>query len=181
MFPGTVGIKLETTIHVLTEIMESFIEQGFKKIILFTSHAQNGCPMEAALEIVSERCPEAILMGLSSITLGSKVRAGCCKAGPAGLGHALEAETSMTMVLQSDLVHMDRVVKGSRILPYSEQYIGVIGGDKSKGVLYYNGITGFEATGLQGDPSMSSPEEGELLIAGITDDFADIILEMAKR
>ena len=179
MFPGTVGIKLETLIHVLIEITESFLEQGFSNIILFTTHAQNACPMEAALQIVSERWPKARLVGLSSLALGSKARAGSCKAGPAGLGHALEAETSMTMVLQPHLVHLDRAIKGSRQLPLSEKHIGPVGFDRSKGVLYYNGVTGFETSGIQGDPSLASPEEGEKLLAGITDDLADIILEVA--
>ena len=178
MFPGTVGIKLVTLVRVLTDILESFLEQGFMNLVLFTGHAENVCPMEAAFQIVAERRPKARLTGLSSLTLGSKVRAGACKAGTAGLGHALEAETSMTMVLQPELVHIDRVTKGARNLPLSERFIGATGFDKSKGVIYYNGLTGFEATGIQGDPSLAGREEGKQLLAAITDDFADILLEV---
>jgi len=38
MFPGTVGVKVDTLIAMIEDIVKSFIEQGFKNIILCNLH-----------------------------------------------------------------------------------------------------------------------------------------------
>ena len=86
----------------------------------------------------------------------------------------------MALLIQPENVWLDRTVKGHRKLPLSEKYIGATGLDKSKGVLFYTGISGFEESGIMGDPTLSTKETGEKVINGITDDFADIILQLLK-
>jgi creatinine amidohydrolase len=181
MYPGTVGVRLETLTKVIEEVVTSFLEQGFNNIITLTTHSENACPMEVALRVVAEHWQKATLVGVTSLGLGFDVRSGIAKAGNAGLGHGLEVETSMVMVEQPELVHLDRAIIGSRKLPLSEKYIGATGFDRSKGVLYYTGTKGFEKSGIQGNPTMASKGEGEKILSAQISDLADIITQVIQN
>ncbi len=96
------------------------------------------------------------------------------------MGHALEGETSFSLVIQPQNVHLEKAIIGSRNLPISSRYIGIDGEDKTKGVLYVSGITGNEESGTHGDPRMASKEEGEKKLKAIVNDLADIMIQAAK-
>lgn len=180
MFPGTIGVKADTLIRVITDIVGSFLDQGFRNIIALTTHRENYGPLEVALTMIADDYPEANVFAVSTMGLGFDVRPGLVKAGTAGSGHALETETSMALVMQPQNVHLDKVMLGSRELPLSERYIGATGGDRSRGVIYCSGIKGFEKSGTFGDPTMASREEGEKLLSTIIGDLADIIVQVVK-
>ena len=181
MFPGTVGLKVDTLIRVIVDIIESFLDQGFKNIITLNSHLQNTCSVEAALRTVADRRPNANLFAVNSARgLGFEARQGIVKAGISGQGHALEIETSYSLFLQPQNVHLDKAVIGSRQLPLSERYIGASGNDQSKGVIYYSGAKGFEESGTSGDPTMASKETGEKILSASISDLTDIIVQVVK-
>lgn len=180
IFPGTIGIKADTLVRVLCDIVTSLLVQGFRNIILFSSHHENNCPMEMALRLINDDNKDTNVFAITSMGLGFDVRPGLIKAGVAGQGHALEIETSMSMVLQPQNVHLEKVLKGSRKLPLSTRYIGEAGSDKTRGVVYCSGITGFEESGILGDPTMSSKEQGEKIFSAMIKDLADIIVQVSK-
>lgn len=181
MFPGTIGVKVDTLIRMIVDIVESFLDQGFKNIIGLNSHRQNDCSLEAALRIVADKYPEANTFALNAYWgLGFDAHKGLVKAGIAGAGHALEVETSTALVMQPQNVHLDKAIIGSRQLPLSERYIGAVGLDKNKGVIYYSGATGFEESGTFGDPTMASKEEGERILSAVINDLADVIVQVVK-
>ena len=180
MFPGTAGVQASTLVQVLIDITNNFLEQGFRNLILFSSHYENKCPMEMALRAIAENNPKARLFAVNSMGLGFDVRPGLVKAGITGLGHAFEIETSMSLLLQPHNVHMEKAEKGSRHLPLSPPFIGEAGYDRSKGIIYYSGVTGFEKSGTYGDPTMGSKEEGEKIASAMIDDLAEIINQVIK-
>lgn len=181
-FPGTIGIKIDTLIKTIEDIVRNFLDQGFKSIIVLNGHTENSCSIEAALRKVAEDCPHAGLYNVSMIVIGRDIRVKLSKAGIAGVGHALEGETSMSLLLQPQNVKLDKTIKGSRTIPLPEKYIGVTGQDHSKGIMYYahSRLRGWEESGILGDPTMSTKEDGEEILNSITNDFADIILEIIK-
>ena len=180
MFPGTTGVKTDTLISVITDIVESLLDNGFKKVLVMNSHRQNDCSVEAALRIAADRRPGASLFGVDSIDLGIVPDVKTIKAGLAGMGHALEVETSQSLVEQPENVCLDKAEIGSRKLPLSEKFIGVTGMSKSKGILYHPGSKGFEKTGTFGDPCQSSREFGEKVLAAQVDDLAELIVQIVK-
>jgi creatinine amidohydrolase len=180
MFPGTIGIKPDTQVKVICEIISSFLEQGFKNIIVLTAHHENNPPVEMALGMINEEHPKAKVFGVTTMGLAFDVRPTLVKAGLPGMGHALELETSLTMLLQPHLVHMEKVIKGSRRLPLTPRYIGATGSDKTKGIVYRPEPPGFESSGTFGDPTMASKEEGEKAVNSMINDFTDIIKQVAK-
>jgi len=180
MFPGTIGVKADTLIRMLIEIVGSFLEQGFKNVIVVTGHHENCSPIEVALTMVADCYPGANIFGVSTMGLGFDARPGLVKAGVAGSGHSLEVETSQAMVIQPQNVHLERAATGSRVLPLSERYIGATGKDTSKGVIFVSGLRGFEQTGTFGDPTKASKEAGQKILTAQINDLADIILQVAK-
>ncbi|MFC1860739.1 creatininase family protein [Chloroflexota bacterium] len=180
MFPGTIGIKADTLIKVIIEVVKSFLEQGFNNLIALTGHRENSSPIDVALTMVADDYPEANIFGVNTMGLGFDVRPGLVKAGLAGMGHALEVETSQAMVYQPQNVHLERAIVGSIKLPISERYIGATGKDKTRGVIYCSGVTGFEESGTFGNPSMSCKETGEKIMTAQVNDLADIIMQVAK-
>jgi creatinine amidohydrolase len=180
-FPGTVSIKLDTFINMVEDIIESFLDQGFKNIIALSAHLENNSPLEVAIRMIKERRPEANIFALSTVFgIGFDGKPALSKAGWAGVGHALESETAFCLVMQPHLVHLEKAILGARHLPLSQRYIGATGEDKSKGVLYCSGVTGDEESGTHGDPRLASKELGEKSLNAMVSDLADIITQVVK-
>ncbi len=181
MFPGTIGVKADTLIKVIMDVVGSFLDQGFKNIIALTGHRENRASLEVAFTMIADDHPEANIFAITSVRgIGFDARPGLVKAGIVGEGHALEVETSMALVIEPQNVHLDKAIIGSRKLPLSPRYIGDTGKDTSKGVIYCSGITGFEESGTFGDPTMASKEAGEKLLSAMIGDLADIIVQVVK-
>lgn len=182
MFPGTVGVKVDTLIKVIADVVESFIEQGFKNIVALSGHWENRCSIESAIRLVADRHPDARLYVICTICIGMEIETDpkMIKAGTVGMGHALEAETSMSLAIQPQNVQLEEAGIGSRKLPLSEKYIGVTGMDQSKGVLYHPSPAGFEKTGTQGDPTKATKELGEKILALQVKNLADMLVEIVK-
>lgn len=181
MFPGTIGVSVNTLVETIYDIVVSFINQGFKIIIVCNNHSENNCSIETGLHKVAESYPNARIYGICPIRLGLDVRGpDFIKAGKAGMGHALEVETDFMLAVYPQQVKMDKVIKGHRELPISEKYIGPSGMDQSKGVIYCSGIKGWEESGTIGDPTKSSAEQGEKLNKAVINDFVNIIMQIVK-
>lgn len=180
MFPGTIGVKADTLIRMIVDIVRSFLDQGFNNIIALTGHRENDCPLVVALRMIAEDYPKANVFAVCTIDLDFDVRSGLLKAGVPGMGHALEMETSAALVIEPQNVHLDKAIIGSRELPLSEKYIGSYGKDTRKGVLYYSGAKGFEKSGTFGDPTMASKETGEKILSAMIGNLADIIRQVVQ-
>jgi len=178
MFPGTIGVKADTLIRVIIDIIRSFLDQGFNNIIALTGHRENDCPLVVALRLIAEDYPKANLFAVCTIDLDFEVRSELLKAGVPGMGHALEMETSTVMAIEPQLVHLDKAIIGSRKLPLSEKYLANYGKDMTKGVLYHSGVKGFEESGTFGDPTMASRETGEKVLTAMTNNLVDIIRQI---
>ncbi len=181
MFPGTIGVKLDTFMKMVVDILEAFLDQGFKNIIAVSSHLENNSPLEVAVRMVKEKRPNANIFAITSVFgIGFDAKPPLSKAGWSGAGHALELETSYSLFLQPQNVHLEKAMIGSRHLPLSTRYIGPTGNDKSRGVLYCSGITGEEESGTHGDPRLASKEQGEKSLLAAVNDLADIIVQIVK-
>jgi len=182
MFPGTIGVKLDTFIKVVVDIIEAFLDQGFKNIIALSGHLENNSPLEVAVRMVKERRPEANLFAVTSVHgLGFDAMPGLVKAVPAGMGHALEVETSFSLVIEPQNVHLEKTIQGHRKLPLSTRYIGLTGEDKNKGILYCSGIEESQESGTSGDPTLASREAGEKVLSAMINDLADILIQVVAK
>ncbi len=110
--PGTIAIDPELILKLLDNVCREIARNGFKKIVLFSSHGGNGslAPLFAQTQLGSPRdyvvyvasprylpAEEAALVAQWSTPLGD---------------HAGETETSAILAIRPDLVHMDRIHPG---------------------------------------------------------------------
>jgi creatinine amidohydrolase len=179
-FPGTLSINVNTFMQTIEDLMDTCLDQGFKNIIALTSHLENNSPLDVAVRRVKERRHEANIFAISTVYgIGFDAKPPASKAGPAGVGHALEGETAYCMVIEPDLVHLDKTIIGSRRVSLSPRYIGVTGTDRSHGVVYCSGVEE-DDSGTGGDPRLASREEGEKHLNSMVNDLADIIIQVAN-
>ena len=109
--PGTITLKHHTFVELLTQIATCVHAHGFKKLLFLNGHGGNS-PIIAAL-----RTKLAAEVGISSIgytywniSPTDKVLEAVSEADKGSIGHSGEAETSLQLYLQPELVDMDSAV-----------------------------------------------------------------------
>lgn len=107
-FPGSLSLRPYTLSSVITDLLESAHEHGFRHILILNGHGGNVAALQAALAEVLHR-----MHGLQ-VHLGNwwhlpEVEAIFAQAypGEAG-GHADASETSVVMAIRPDVVRMER-------------------------------------------------------------------------
>jgi len=154
-FPGTITLSEETFKSLVSDYCRSLIRQGFKEIIIITSHGGNNRPTREKVEslrnefvnirfIVSPSSRESFMRNreklIDSLSLNIQ---------QAGL-HAGGMETSMILSIAPDHVLME------------EAEVGFIGDLSSKReMIDREGYKSLIGNGVVGDPSMATSEIGE--------------------
>jgi creatinine amidohydrolase len=109
-FGGTIGLRPETMIHVVEDVIDSLYERGIRQFILLNGHIWNSGSLDVSAEKLRVRHKDARVRSLAYVTMypGPEVN-GHVKFGRA-LMHANFFETSVMLHLYPDLVRMDRAV-----------------------------------------------------------------------
>lgn len=159
-FPGTVTLSEETMRRMFTDIIQSFVQNGFENIIFLPTHGGNFEPLQ---KFAQEMEPIA---GVRVVTFGTAPEFfGQFKDVEAELGmtpqesgiHAGRNETSVARAIERyikrRLVHMKRAEPG-----YT--------GDTRQGVRTFmqEGAHAVSSNGVFGNPTKSSATEGEILL-----------------
>ena len=149
-FYGTLTVRLETFIALLSDLCRSIYANGFERIVLMNGHGGNVAPVTA----VGNKLAQENIMTLSfpywSLCL-TEMTTWSTKDGR-GPGHAGEWETSFQMYLRGHLVAMDKREAGNVRWPFSEavmKYAHVPERRRESPV------------GSVGDPFAASAEKGE--------------------
>ena len=110
MYPGgTITLKVETLLRVVTDVCESVVSHGFDRILLLNGHGGNmGAVEAAALELRSRLLRQ--VQSANWWELCRPVFAEVC-AGPVTttIGHAGESEASCILALAPESVRQDRM------------------------------------------------------------------------
>ncbi|HUF97741.1 MAG TPA: mycofactocin biosynthesis peptidyl-dipeptidase MftE [Ilumatobacter sp.] len=85
---------------------------------------------------------------------------------PGGDPHAGHVETSIMLAIAPDEVHVDRAVSGP--IPTNDELIE-------------HGVQAVSPSGVLGDPSNSTPEDGQRMFADLTDDLCATVAEWVER
>jgi creatinine amidohydrolase len=179
-FPGTIGISVDTEIRIIGDIARSFIKQGFKNIIFVNGHHSNIIPINTALRQMSVDYPDAGLYAVNWWDLGFEVIPKIRKSVTSL--HADELETSLSLVIQPENVHLDKAVKDEPDYTLSERWVSRDFAGCNR-VFYHSGkkLPKFRKNpGVMGDPTVASKETGEKIIKAVVDDLAEIIVEVVK-
>ena len=107
-YGGTISLRVETAIAVLTDVCQCVVDDGFDRILILSGHGGNGDTVRAAALQIRHQlgrqveaccwwdlCPQEI----------SDIREGPCPT----IGHAGESEASTILHLRPDLVRRDQM------------------------------------------------------------------------
>ncbi len=164
-FAGSLSISPELMIELLKEICISLDRHGFENIVLVPSHGGNFGPVGVAVQSIAPVLNANLmavsnLMGLIGILKESVAATGVSP--DAAGGHAGAGETSFMLAYKPELVRKD-AWKPGYIGPFTSKYVR-------------EGFKAVTPTGVLGDPTVSTPEAGKMIIEKVS----DMIVEAVK-
>lgn len=114
LFPGTIDLKGETLIKLVTDLLCEFIKDGVKKIIVMNAHFENEAFLLEAIDIVSNQYKEVTIVetnwwdpmpqGVIGQIFDEVPFPGWA------FEHAAITETSLMMYFAPELVHEERMI-----------------------------------------------------------------------
>jgi creatinine amidohydrolase len=107
-YPGTITLKYHTFVELLSQIATCVHAHGFKKILFLNGHGGNS-PIITALrtKLAAEEGISVIGYNYWNISPTDEVLKAVSEADKGSIGHSGEAETSIQLYLQPELVDMD--------------------------------------------------------------------------
>lgn len=107
-FPGTLSLRPHTLSSIVTDLLESAYEHGFRRILLLNGHGGNDAAIRVALAEALHELP-GLQVRVSTWWREPQVALVLEEAFPGqGLGHADAGETSAVMAIRPDVVRLDR-------------------------------------------------------------------------
>lgn len=159
---GSVWMDPDTFYHMLTDILMSLKEQGFKRAVTLQCHGGIFI-LPPVIRQVNATCnPDFMVVNIDTSTFTPRLSAEGVTETSTEL-HAGEIETSLMLHIAPELVHMDRAVDFVPGVP--RPYLG------------YGSIFRASPTGVWGEPSKASAEKG----ARILDRFVSMACEEIDR
>jgi len=167
-FGGTLTLDHETFMAVIGCLVRSVVQHGFRKIVLSNSHGGNIRAMQFAADQLAQETGAAIV-ATTYAQEAAKTIAPLLE-DQAGVMHAGEAETSMMLALEPDLV--------------DSTDLAALDTERGRGFLYageasyrwrpFQHMTG---NGVSGFPAKASAEKGERLLEAASDAIAALIAD----
>jgi len=178
-YPGTIGLSIDTAIRVYEDLARSFIRSGFKNIVFLNGHYPNTACISIALRKVVMEFPKAGLYGVRWFALGFDVVPKICKS-EVRL-HADEIETSASLVIQPENVHLEEAIKELLGFSLSDRWVKPV----IDGKVFFQSRQRFPervkgAAGVMGDPTVASKETGAKILEAVVDDLAKLIVEIVE-
>jgi creatinine amidohydrolase len=153
---GTLSVDLSTFVALLGSLCRSLVRQGFRRVLLLNGHGGN---IAALTAIVNELAVEldAPIATASYWTLAREAFAAILER-QTTVRHACEAETSMLLALQPELVDMARAAEA--VGPTGRE-LAEVAGDAAHRWRSFRART---SHGAIGDPRLATADKGERLL-----------------
>ena len=178
-FPGTIAVKGDTIVRYLTEICQSLVRHGFKKILLVGSHGGNSQSIgDVTREIALTT--DALCMSLMHFSpIKDEIKA-LRESEIGGIGHAGEVETSMMLYLRPELVKKDLVAKDGIL---ESDLLDSVPHDPNKKLvaMFIEPFSKWTKCGIIGDATKANAERGEKWINAAADYLAELIKQYKAR
>jgi creatinine amidohydrolase len=157
-WPGTLSLHPATMTAVVVEIGRWAYAGGFRKLVLVNGHATNGPPCQSALLALRYELPDLRHRFVSLFDLSPEIAARYAEDAPDF--HANEAETSLMMHLEPELVDASAIVDEP---------------DRTVGRVLHYPMPAVTASGVVGAPSTASAERGAELFGALVDALAELL------
>jgi creatinine amidohydrolase len=184
-YPGTITLKPETLTQVILDVCNSLIVHGFKKILILNGHRMANLP---PIEIAASklRNTTGAYVGIVDLALivVEEVRK-ICESDVGGFGHADEIETSFMLYKHPELVDMTKAAK--QVSPMKGRFFHSFSspdhaqsGNRfwSKPTIEEWRESTEESGGIQGDPTIGTPEKGQKIFEALVANVIQVIHEI---
>jgi creatinine amidohydrolase len=165
-FGGTITLDMQTFHLVIRGVIESVSRQGFRKFLILNGHGGN----VSASEIIAQDITLELGIPIVAVTywLEAAKRFKNILESQDNVLHACEAETSMMMVLEPDLVVSENLsgCKGAMDLKFLNA------GDSA---YRWRSLTHVTPNGVIGDPTLANPEKGVRLLEAAALSVSELI------
>jgi creatinine amidohydrolase len=169
---GSVRASPESLLHYVSDVLESLVQDGFRKIMIINAHGQNPAMLEIACRKIDDAHGVQVILTYPLGMIGSVARAlRKSRQGGAG-GHADEIETSLILALREDLVKMDAAVDESCKVK-SRFVAGDMFPDHEvlKGIYWSTFAVQGTRSGVLGDATAATAETGRKLLEVIIGNY----------
>lgn len=178
-YPGTLTLKAETLDRVLSDILESLVRTGFRKLFMLNGHRHNYSIMETVARSTMDRfhagVAELVLATGSYWEIARDEINRLRKSERGGMAHACELETSIQLHLRPELVNLEAIRSANR-LPAGWDL-----GDYQPPVLLWRAWIGPEKhSGIIGHPEHASAEAGKAFFAAIVDRVSHYVAKIQR-
>ena len=177
-FGGTLTAPFQTLLTVLTDVIESGLENGFDSVLIVNGHGGNTSLISAATSEVGSDAPGQEILSCTYFELAVSFVDEVRDSDVGGIAHGGEFETSLMLHLRPDLVREDQANVTYRDEPYSHASREMF---DSGTLLPYRSFAEMSETGELGDPTLATAEKGEKLLASLVAELATIIREIADN
>lgn len=170
-FGGTISFKSSTYLQILTDIGESLITDGFKKIIFVNGHGGNDPQMRQVANDLAVRFP-VWTAAASYWTAAQKAfqEANVYEVGPSP-GHAGGFETALIMALRNEWIDHKAIPQEHETTPW-------LFGDITGFIGKHGVLTGFD--GYTDAPVKATPELGRKYLNAIVDAVAEWFIKVNR-
>lgn len=185
-YPGTITLRPETMIQVISDVCSSLISHGFKKILILNGHrVANLPPIEIAASKIRNTTQAYVAILDLALIVVEEVRK-ICESDVGGFGHADEIETSFMLYKHPELVDMTKAEKN--VSPLKSRFFrSFISPDNGlSGNRFWSNPTieewrkSTEPHGMKGDASLGTSEKGKKIFEAIVENIIEVIDEINK-
>lgn len=169
---GVISLKIETVMDLVSGICGSLIEDGFKKIVIVSTHGNHTGALRVVVRKIADRYGVYIAM-TEPTKIAAEEISKIIEKGWRGSCHGGEYETSLMLYLAEEKVDMKKATDTDYLKINSNFYPGKVfistwGLQKSK-------------TGIYGAPKAATKEKGEKLFKVIVKKYKKFITEFYKK
>jgi creatinine amidohydrolase len=172
--PGTMTLRVETFLSIVSDLCDSIIHNGFRRIVVLNGHGGNTGPLQTLALMLSARGIRVAVMTYWEAI--PDVIAKVCD-GDQAMGHGSDAETSIQLALQPHLVDESRI---TRDLGTELRFPPGLDARATRGTYVVPDFRRYVPGGVLGRPAGASREKGELLLEAAADALARLIAEWAR-
>ena len=151
-FPGTISISNESMARFIYDIGMSVARQGIKKIIMINGHGDNAPTLNYAAQMINRDAGIFVCVDTGE-TSDADIDPYTDTQNDV---HAGEIETSTTLAIRPELVHMDKAIDST--LQFSNRYLNF---SSRNHVPWYVQTKKISETGTMGDPTKATAEKGK--------------------
>lgn len=178
-FPGPITIGWETFTRYLTDVGTSLARHGFRRILYLNGHGSNQNLTEMAARLVMVKHPETLAAAAFYLSSPEALAAidELRDSDRGGIAHACELETSLYLAIDPDAVEMDLAVD-ERSYPEG-QHAWLDWTDGSLKLMPW--WSSFSRTGVQGSPTLATPEKGKTLLETAVAEAVSYVRELREK